>query len=235
MDDPPTADRVPGGRGTQGGRGRADGEVQPCRLDQPVHVEHPAPFGLMVLPPENLMALLSLRGRSSSERLRHGCASTKSCACRNSIDQSAADGRSRGWRRPARWPTSESNTSSASAPGSAATTSTFKPWAATCRCTTVARSSGHTTRRGADCGLPACKVLLSAAGCQRRRGIRRCIRKASRRSARARGTIAHLRSSCLRERRRPCRQDRRMNPQTLHFAPRLMLLMLELVTSCAPL
>jgi len=29
---------------------RADGEAQPCQLDQPVQVEQPATFGLMVLP-----------------------------------------------------------------------------------------------------------------------------------------------------------------------------------------
>ena len=72
------------GRGPQGGRGRGDGEAQPCLLDQPVLVEHPATFGLMVLPRENLMALPGLGQqpvglqrvdfelRSSATRIRTG-------------------------------------------------------------------------------------------------------------------------------------------------------------------
>ena len=32
-------------------RGQPDDEVQPCRLDQPLQVDHQAAFCLMVLPP----------------------------------------------------------------------------------------------------------------------------------------------------------------------------------------
>jgi hypothetical protein len=52
---------APHGRGPQVCSGQSDDELQPCRLDQPVQVDHQAAFCLMVLPPKNLMALRGVR------------------------------------------------------------------------------------------------------------------------------------------------------------------------------
>ena len=52
--------RVPlRGRGPQVCRGQPDGDLQPCSLDQPAQVNHPAAKSLMVLYLESLMARLN--------------------------------------------------------------------------------------------------------------------------------------------------------------------------------